>query len=121
MKKEFSKFSSIFYGSLAGAVNGFLGSGAGVVFVSVLLSNYHLSQKQSRATALIIVLPLAVVSCVVYLIAGYVDWKTTLWVTLGVTVGGVVGAVALSNLNNKIVKLIFALLLIAGGVKMMFS
>ncbi|MBQ2723715.1 MAG: sulfite exporter TauE/SafE family protein [Clostridia bacterium] len=120
MKNNSFQFSTILYGSLAGMVNGFLGSGAGVVFVSVLLSKYQLTQKQSQATALLAVLPLAVVSCVVYFFVGYVDWKITLWTTLGVTIGGVVGAVTLSNLDNKVAKLLFSLLLIAGGLKMMF-
>lgn len=107
-------------GSLAGFVNGFLGGGGGVAVVALLLTVLQLQQKSAQATALLVILPLTVVSAVIYVINGTVQWIPTLWATLGVVCGGIVGALLLSKLKGNAVKLIFALVLIAGGVKMLF-
>ena len=107
-------------GGLAGFINGFLGGGGGVLVVSLLLTVMALPQKNAQATALLIILPLTVVSAVVYLFKGIIDWKPTLWATLGVVLGGVVGALLLSKLKSDVIKIIFAVVLILGGIKMLF-
>ena len=110
----------IVFSALGGFINGFLGGGGGVVVVALLLSVLKLNQKYAQATALLVILPLTIVSAIVYLIKGSVDWTPTLWVTLGVVVGGILGALLLSRLKSSVAKIIFALVLIAGGVKMFF-
>ena len=114
------KTALIVGGVVAGLINGFLGGGGGVVIVSLLLAVLQLNQKKAQATALLIILPLTVVSAVVYFIYGNVDWKTVLWTTLGVVAGGVLGALLLKRLKGNAVKMIFALILILGGIKMFF-
>ena len=68
-----------------------------------------------------IILPLTAVSAIVYIVRGTVDWLPTLWVTIGVVAGGIVGALLLSKLKSNVAKIIFALVLIAGGIKMFFN
>ncbi len=114
------KLALVLGGVFAGFINGFLGGGGGVVIVSLLLTVIKLDQKKSQATALLIILPLTVVSAVVYFIYGNVDWQTVLYTTAGVVGGGIVGALLLKKLNGNAVKMIFALLLILGGIKMFF-
>ncbi len=115
-----SKWILVIFSAAAGFINGFLGGGGGVIIVALLLAVVKLHQKYSQATALLAVLPLTVVSAAVYLFRGNVDWIPTLWTTLGVVAGGVVGALLLSKLKGNVVKIIFALVLIAGGIKMFF-
>lgn len=115
-----SKWILVIFSATAGFINGFLGGGGGVIIVALLLAVVKLHQKYSQATALLAVLPLTVVSAAVYLFRGNVDWIPTLWTTLGVVAGGVVGALLLSKLKGNVVKIIFALVLIAGGIKMFF-
>lgn len=107
-------------GSAAGFINGFLGGGGGVAVVALFLSVLKLSQKCSQATALLVILPLTVVSAAVYAFNGAVDIVPTLWTTAGVVVGGIVGALLLSRLKGNTVKIIFAAILVAGGIKMLF-
>ena len=102
-----SKWILVIFSAAAGFINGFLGGGGGVIIVALLLAVVKLHQKYSQATAL-------------YLFRGNVDWIPTLWTTLGVVAGGVVGALLLSKLKGNVVKIIFALVLIAGGIKMFF-
>ena len=115
-----NKWILLICSALAGFINGFLGGGGGVLIVSLLLAVVKLHQKQAQATALLVVLPLTVVSAAVYLIKGNVEWGPTLWATLGVVIGGVVGALLLSKIKGNVAKLIFALVLVAGGIKMLF-
>ncbi|MCH5152027.1 MAG: TSUP family transporter [Clostridiales bacterium] len=115
-----NKWLLLIFSALAGFVNGFLGGGGGVLIVTLLLAVVKLHQKHAQATALLVILPLTVVSAVVYLVRGNVDWEPTLWATLGVVVGGVVGALLLSKIKGNVAKIIFALVLVAGGVKMLF-
>lgn len=113
-------FLLVIFSALAGFINGFLGGGGGVLIVALLLAVVKLHQKHSQATALLVILPLTVVSAAVYLIKGNVEWTPTLWATLGVVAGGVVGALLLSKLKSNVAKIIFAIVLILGGVKMFF-
>ena len=115
-----NKWILVIFSAVAGFINGFLGGGGGVLIVALLLAVVKLHQKNAQATALLVILPLTVVSAVVYLIKGNVDWIPTLWATLGVVVGGIVGALLLSKIKGNVAKIIFALVLIAGGIKMLF-
>ena len=117
--KAKSKLFMVLLGALAGFVNGFLGGGGGVIVVTTLLSVAKFKQKNAQATALLIILPLTVVSAVVYLVKGFVKWDLTLWASIGVFVGGIVGALLLSKGNAA--KIIFALVLVAGGIRMLIA
>lgn len=107
-------------GGLAGFVNGFLGGGGGVAVLALLLAVLKLHQKSAQATALLVILPLTVVSAAVYIFQGSVQWTPTLWATLGVVAGGILGALILAKLKGNTAKIIFAVVLIAGGIKMLF-
>lgn len=106
-------------GLLGGFINGLMGGGGGVVIVLLLTGLYGLSAKKAQATALLVILPLTVISAVVYIIGG-ADWGNVLSTSAGFTVGGAVGALLLNKLPSDAVRRIFALLLIAGGIRMLF-
>ena len=97
-----------------GFINGFLGGGGGVLVVAVFLALYALPQKNAHATALLVILPISLISALVYLLNGSVDWEYTLFATIGVAAG----ALLLNRLSGNVVKLIFSLLLLASGVRM---
>ena len=115
-----NKWVLVVFSALGGFINGFLGGGGGVIIVALLLAVLKLHQKHAQATALLIILPLTLVSAIVYLCKGNVDWTPTLWSTLGVVVGGVMGALLLKKLKGNVAKIIFAVVLVAGGVKLFF-
>ncbi len=115
-----NKWLLVALSAVAGFVNGFLGGGGGVIVVALLLAVVKLHQKYAQATALLVILPLTAVSAAVYIFKGNVDWMPTLWATLGVIAGGAAGALLLNKLKGNVAKIIFALVLIAGGIKMFF-
>lgn len=118
--KTKNKWILLTLGTLSGFINGFLGGGGGVLVVTMLLTVLSLPQKNAQATALLVILPLTVVSAVVYLAKGTVQWQPTLWATAGVVAGGIVGALLLSKLKSDVIKIIFSVVLILGGIKMLF-
>ncbi len=116
-----NKITLLLCSAFAGLANGFLGGGGGVIVVTLLLTVLKLPQKKAQATALLVILPLTAVSLVVYLLNKSVQWDILLYSTLGVFLGGIVGALLLNKLKGNTAKILFAVLLIAGGVKMLFA
>lgn len=83
-----------------------------------LLQFNGLDVKRAHATALIVILPLCIVSAAIYIANGYFDINAVMCAVIGVCVGGAVGALALDKLNSTVIGVIFALLMIAIGVKL---
>ena len=106
-------------GSLAVvAVSGFFGGGGGMLCVP-LLEYSGLDVKRAHATALVVILPICIVSSVVYIIGGYFDLKQVSCACLGVCIGAVIGAKLLDKITSSAVAIVFAALMIAVGVKSM--
>lgn len=110
---------SLVYGgsALVGAISGFFGGGGGMLCVP-LLSMGGLDVKRAHATALLVILPICIVSAAIYISNGYFDVKAVLCAFIGVSLGGAVGAAALDKLNGTVIGAIFAALMIAIGIKM---
>ena len=76
---------------------------------------------KAHATTVAVILPLSVLSAVVYTKGVDVDWRAVLWVSLGGVAGGIIGAKLLSKLAGKWLNILFGLFLAAGAVRMLFS
>lgn len=100
-----------------GGISGFFGGGGGMLCVPLLMFS-GLNEKQAHATALLIILPICAVSVIIYNVNGYFDFTAALCACLGVSIGGAVGAAMLDKLNGTAVGVIFALLMIAIGIKL---
>ena len=74
--------------------------------------------KTAHATAILIILPLCLVSAIIYIASGYFELTSGLAAGGGVVIGGVLGAVLLSKLNNKVIRIIFAAVMTLVGLKM---
>lgn len=109
----------LFAGVFIGIINGFFGGGGGMICVPALLL-FGLSNKQAQATAILIMLPISIASAIVYYTNGFVDWDKILYISLGSVAGGVIGAYLLKKLSNNVLQYIFALVVIAAGIRMMF-
>lgn len=107
-------------GVFAGLVNGILGGGAGVIVVLLLSGIVSLQQRQAQATALLVVLPMTILSAVLYICNGSIPLWDTVIVCVACTIGGLVGALLLGKTDNRWAKLIFAILLCIGGVRMIW-
>ena len=106
-------------GGVIGFLNGFFGGGGGMVCVPTLEKVLKLDNKRSHATAIAVIFPLSLISCAVYIFKGAISSLPLLTVGLGVLLGGIVGSIALKVLPSKVVRIIFAFVMLAGGVRLL--
>jgi len=111
-------------GSLAGFINGFLGAGGGIILLAMFRRlNPNKSSEGARddfASVVAAVLPLCVVSAISYSSRGSLDMNLFLRFVPGAIVGGVVGAYLTDKIDTRILKNIFALIIIIAGINMIF-
>ena len=120
-KSEFVKnVITIFFGLAVGFINGIFGGGGGMIVVPVLTFFLKKPIKIAHATAILIILPITLVSAIVYFINGDVVLFRTLAVTAGTVVGGIIGALLMGKLKSNTVGLIFSALMLFAGVKSAF-
>lgn len=119
--KNVAKIATIWLilsGLFIGFVNGFWGGGGGMICVPILINLLKLPEKKGHATTILIMLPLCIASFAVYLIKGSFNLILAINVGVGFVAGGVLGALLLKKINNTALKLIFGIIIIVGGVKM---
>ncbi len=105
-------------GAAVGAANGLFGGGGGMIVVPALIYLFGMEVKSAHATAILIILPISLVSAAVYVFNGSFELSVLIPCALGVTLGGVIGAVALKNSPPYLVSLIFAAVMLFTGIKM---
>lgn len=111
------KLKAYMYGIAVGLVNALFGAGGGLVAVSVFKSMGY-AQKKAQASAIAVILPLCVISSLVYLFKGYYNISDALpYLPFGL-IGAFLGTHFLKKLPEKALKKIFALFLIYTGIKM---
>lgn len=123
LKKSKNKIVEFVYliliGLVIGFINGFWGGGGGMVCVPTLTMLLGLPDKKAHATAIFIMLPLSIVSFIVYSIKSTVDFGLAGIIAGGFTLGGVLGALLLKKINNNLLQIIFALVIMAGAIKIL--
>ena len=110
---------SILTGVFAGLANGIVGGGGGMIVVPMLNHLLNYQNKYAHATAILIILPLSIVSGLFYLSFGNFNINVGVPVCIGVVIGGLVGAILLSKISSKIVGIIFSVLMAVAGIKML--
>lgn len=110
----------IIIGVSIGFINGFFGGGGGMIAVPMLSSLAKFSTQKAHANAILVILPITVISALVYLFEGNFKWGIHIPVTIGSCIGGVIGAKLLKRLSAKNIQLIFIIMLIVVGLKMLF-
>lgn len=119
MKKFKNKLVLILSGLAIGIVNGFFGGGGGMICVPILEKVLKIESKKSHATALAVMLPIALFSIIVYVLRVPLDWQMFGTVGAGFVVGGAAGALLLKKLSGKIVRITFILVVLAAGIKLL--
>lgn len=117
-KKAKKFFCTALVGLFIGAVNGFFGGGGGMLVVPVLTALFNLEEKKAHATAIAVILPLCLVSGIIYCVKGAFVLETGGPSALGIVIGGIAGALLLKSLSNGFLKLLFYGIMLAAGVKM---
>lgn len=106
-------------GGIVGVINGLLGGGGGSLVVPLLQGVGGLPEKNAHASAILAILPLSIVSGVIYAGRGNFPMKSGLLITVGVVIGGALGAVMLKKINTKLLTLVFYGIMVYSGIKML--
>lgn len=113
-----NKLALLSIGAIIGIVNGLFGGGGGMVCVPALIYLISMPTKKAHATAIAIILPLCIVSAIMYLCFFDIQLDVTGFAGIGVIAGGIIGALILKKIPNKVIQIMFSLVMVAAGVKL---
>ena len=100
---------------LGGAINGFVGTGGGMVFVFMLSKMTELDKKDIFATSLCITVLISFISLLSYAAMKNIDWGISIKSILPALAGGAFGAFLVDKISTNLLSIIFAVLLIYSG------
>lgn len=106
-------------GLLGGLLAGFFGVGGGIVLVPLLVVLGRLSQHGAHATSLAAIFVIGLSTLAGYATAGEVDVALGVVLGIGGLAGSALGASLMHRLSERTLKLVFAGLLIALGIRML--
>ena len=110
----------IFSGFLIGIINIILGAGGGMLTVP-LYKKMNMSQKQAQINAVATILPITIVSAVIYLINGDVKLSDVyIYLIPGLT-GSIIGTFLIKKISNNILNIVFSLFMIWAGLRLLFK
>ncbi len=120
IKSKSNKLLYLLTGALAGIANGLFGGGGGMIVVPLLSRFLKMESKKAHATAILIILPMSILSSLLYSSGKTMGAMPTIFTAVGVTIGGAFGALVLSKLSSKWICIIFSIVMAIAGVKMLF-
>jgi len=105
-------------GLVTGLATGLFGGGGGMLAVPLLTSVGRKKGQIAHATAIAVILPLTIVSSVVYIASGSFDTGIGFYIMGGVILGGILGSLFLKKMNGKALGIIFSVIMLAAGIKL---
>jgi uncharacterized membrane protein YfcA len=118
MKKSTYTTKLLLIGFITGLINGLFGSGGGTVLVPCLVFLMDVEDHKAHATAIAIILPLSILSSIIYYRYNVVDISLTANVAIGSVLGGIVGSTLLNKLPVNILRKFFGVIMIIAAVRM---
>lgn len=111
-------FKSVVLGISVGMVNGVFGAGGGMLAVPILKKN-DLDQKSAHANAVAVILPITLISAVLYLSKGTVSLSDSFSFVPTGLVGSLVATFTLQKISNNFLQKIFAIFMIYAGFRLL--
>lgn len=118
-KNKNKLFKIILCASFIGVINGLLGGGGGMLCVPALNKLAGLDTKKSHATAVFVMLPISIISSIVYATSVKANFSAVSLVTMGSLVGGFAGTKLLKNFSSIIVDYIFVVVIFLAAIRML--
>jgi uncharacterized protein len=112
-------YKYVLIGACTGIANGLFGSGGGTIAVPAMVLLLGLEEHKAHATAIMIILPLTIVSAYFYISNSYVNWELTLKVTMGGILGGYFGAKLLAVISQNLLRKAFGIFMLIAAIRML--
>ena len=102
-----------------GVANGLFGGGGGMLVVPVFSILCGLEEKIAHSSAILTILPLSLVSGIIYACNGNFQSPQGFYVGAGVIVGGLIGTFLMKKFSGNLLRIIFYTLMIVAGITML--
>lgn len=114
-------FKLIAIGFITGIVNGLFGSGGGTIIVPSLVFLVKMEDYKAHATAISIILPLSIISTIIYLKSNIVKFNIGYIIAIGGIIGSFIGAKLLKKIPNLVLRKIFGIIIIITAIRMIIG
>lgn len=111
----------IILGIVAGIIGSLFGVGGGIIFIPVLTIVYKLPAVEAAAISLVGILSLSAGAASYYTEKKVANVRLGLYLEIGTTIGAIMGAFIAGLIDQWIIFTIFAIFVIANGLRMLFS
>ena len=109
-----------FSGILIGIINVVLGAGGGMLTVP-LYKKMGMEQKDAQINAVATILPITIISAIIYLMNGNVRITDTYIYLIPGLLGSVLGTFVIKKTSNKLLTIFFSIFMIWAGLRLFFK
>ncbi len=103
-------------GAIAGLAAGFLGIGGGILLVPLMVGLLGLTQHKAHGTSLAVIIPIAIISAIVYALRHQVDWVLVAAIGSASVAGAIIGAKLMMKVPAPRLRQLFGAYTIAIGI-----
>ncbi len=114
---DFKKAAPALIGISCGILNGLFGAGGGIAAVP-LIKCADVPLKKAHATSLAVILPVSLVSAVIYLMNGSVHISDAFPYLPGGLIGAMIGAFAMSKISGTLLRKAFGIFMIYAAIRL---
>ncbi len=108
-------------GVAGGVIGGVFGVGGGIIVVPALVLGFGFAQHLAQGTMLAtLLLPSFAFAVWTYHKAGNINWQAALLVSVGMMIGSILGAKYAQQIPAPVLKKMFGILMVVGGLKLIF-
>jgi len=104
-----------------GILSGFLGVGGGVFIIPLLVTYFAVAHHQAVGISLAVVIPTAIVSGVIYGLHGNIDLVVAFNLAIASAIGSWYGARLAKKISEDRLQLMFGVMLVLVGLRMVVS
>ena len=114
--------SLILIGILAGGLSGLVGVGGGIIMVPLLVMFFSFNQHEAQGTSLaVLAVPVTAVAVFNYYKEGQINLKYAAIIAVFFVIGSIVGSKFALTLDQKVLKKIFAVVLVVIAGKILLE
>ena len=114
--------SLVLIGILAGVLSGLVGVGGGIIMVPLLVMFFSFNQHEAQGTSLaVLAVPITAVAVFNYYKEGQINLKYAAIIAVFFVLGSIVGSKFALTLDQKVLKKIFAVVLVVIAGKMLLE